>query len=240
MAMVISIVIVLVGFLAILNLPVTQYPDITPPVVAIAANYTGADAKTVEETVATPIETQINGTPGMAYISSTNTSTGQMNANVTFEVGTDIDNATLDVQNRVSIAEPSLPEAVRRLGVVVRKRNPSIMMVVSITSPNDTHDPKFLSNYANIYIKDALLRVNAVGDITPIGQDFSMRVWLKPDKLAQYNISTREVTAAIQEQNLQVAAGTVGGMPQFNNQGFEYAITVNGRLEKVEEFEDII
>lgn len=239
-AMVISIVIVLVGFLAILNLPVTQYPDITPPVVAIAANYTGADAKTVEETVATPIETQVNGTPGMAYISSTNTSTGQMNANVTFEVGTDIDIATLDVQNRVSIAEPSLPEAVRRLGVVVRKRNPSIMMVVSITSPNDTHDPKFLSNYANIYIKDALLRVNGVGDITPIGQDFSMRVWLKPDKLAQYNISTREVTAAIQEQNLQVAAGTVGGMPQFDNQAFEYAITVNGRLEKAEEFEDII
>jgi len=239
-AMVISIVIVLVGILAILNLPVTQYPDITPPVVAIAANYTGADAKTVEETVATPIETQINGTPGMAYISSTNTSTGQMNANVTFEVGTDIDIATLDVQNRVSIAEPRLPEAVRRLGVVVRKRNPSIMMVVSITSPNDTHDPKFLSNYANIYIKDALLRVNGVGDITPIGQDFSMRVWLKPDKLAQYNISTKEVTAAIQEQNLQVAAGTVGGMPQFNNQAFEYAITVNGRLEQEEEFEDIV
>ncbi|MEN2282596.1 multidrug efflux RND transporter permease subunit [Algoriphagus sp. SE2] len=239
-AMVISIVIVLVGFLAILNLPVTQYPDITPPVVSIAANYIGADAKTVEETVATPIETQVNGTPGMAYISSTNTSTGQMNANVTFEVGTDIDIATLDVQNRVSIAEPQLPEAVRRLGVVVRKRNPSIMMVVSITSPNDTHDPKFLSNYANIYIKDALLRVNGVGDITPIGQDFSMRIWLKPDKLAQYNISSREVTAAIQEQNLQVAAGTVGGMPQYNNQAFEYAITVNGRLEDEEEFGDII
>lgn len=238
--MVISIVIVLVGFLAILNLPVTQYPDITPPVVSIAANYIGADAKTVEETVATPIETQVNGTPGMAYISSTNTSTGQMNANVTFEVGTDIDIATLDVQNRVSIAEPQLPEAVRRLGVVVRKRNPSIMMVVSITSPNDTHDPKFLSNYANIYIKDALLRVNGVGDITPIGQDFSMRIWLKPDKLAQYNISSREVTAAIQEQNLQVAAGTVGGMPQYNNQAFEYAITVNGRLEDEEEFGDII
>ena len=239
-AMVISIVIVLVGTLAILNLPVTQYPDITPPVVAIAANYTGADAKTVEETVATPIETQVNGTPGMAYISSTNTSTGQMNANVTFEVGTDIDIATLDVQNRVSIAEPQLPEAVRRLGVVVRKRNPSIMMVVSITSPNGTHDPKFLSNYANIYIKDALLRVNGVGDITPIGQDFSMRIWLKPDKLAQYNISSKEVTAAIQEQNLQVAAGTVGGMPQFNSQAFEYPITVNGRLERAEEFEDIV
>ncbi|MBN7815879.1 efflux RND transporter permease subunit [Algoriphagus pacificus] len=239
-AMVISIVIVLVGTLAILNLPVSQYPDITPPVVSVAANYIGADATTVEQTVATPIETQINGTPGMAYLSSSNTSTGQMQANVTFEVGADIDIATLDVQNRVSIAEPQLPEAVRRLGVVVRKRNPSIMMVVSMTSPNGTHDAKFLSNYANIYIKDALLRVNGVGDITPLGQDFSMRVWLQPDKMAQYNISVKEVSAAIQEQNLQVAAGTVGGMPQYNDQAFEYAITVNGRLEDSEQFEDII
>ncbi|WP_192349151.1 efflux RND transporter permease subunit [Algoriphagus sp. Y33] len=239
-AMVISIVIVLVGVLAILNLPVTQYPDITPPVVSVSANYTGADAQTVEQTVATPIETQVNGTPGMAYISSNNTSTGQMQMNVTFEVGTDIDIATLDVQNRVSIAEPSLPEAVRRLGVTVRKRNPSIMMVLSITSPEGTHDSKFLSNYANIFIKDALLRVNGVGDITAIGQDFSMRVWLKPDKLAQYGISAREVTAAIQEQNLQVAAGTVGSMPQYETQAFEYPITVNGRLERAEEFDDII
>ncbi|WP_339864160.1 multidrug efflux RND transporter permease subunit [uncultured Algoriphagus sp.] len=239
-AMVISIVIVLVGVLAILNLPVTQYPDITPPVVSVSANYTGADAKTVEQTVATPIETQVNGTPGMAYISSNNTSTGQMQMNVTFEVGTDINIATLDVQNRVSIAEPSLPEAVRRLGVTVRKRNPSIMMVLSITSPEGTHDSKFLSNYANIFIKDALLRVNGVGDITAIGQDFSMRVWLKPDKLAQYGITAREVTAAIQEQNLQVAAGTVGSMPQYDTQAFEYPITVNGRLERAEEFDDIV
>ncbi len=238
--MVISIVIVLVGVLAILNLPVTQYPDITPPVVSVSANYTGADAKTVEQTVATPIETQVNGTPGMAYISSNNTSTGQMQMNVTFEVGTDINIATLDVQNRVSIAEPSLPEAVRRLGVTVRKRNPSIMMVLSITSPEGTHDSKFLSNYANIFIKDALLRVNGVGDITAIGQDFSMRVWLKPDKLAQYGITAREVTAAIQEQNLQVAAGTVGSMPQYDTQAFEYPITVNGRLERAEEFDDIV
>ncbi|MFT7160939.1 MAG: hydrophobe/amphiphile efflux-1 (HAE1) family protein, partial [Bacteroidia bacterium] len=239
-AMVISIVIVIVGVLAILNLPITQYPDITPPVVSVSANYTGADARTVEQTVATPIETQVNGTPGMAYISSNNTSTGQMQMNVTFEVGTDINIATLDVQNRVSIAEPTLPEAVRRLGVTVRKRNPSIMMVLSITSPEGSHDSKFLSNYANIFIKDALLRVNGVGDITPIGQDFSMRVWLKPDKLALYGISAREVTAAIQEQNLQVAAGKVGSMPQFDSQVFEYPITVNGRLESSEEFEDII
>ncbi|AWW29009.1 hydrophobe/amphiphile efflux-1 family RND transporter [Echinicola strongylocentroti] len=239
-AMVISIVILLVGAISIVNLPVTQYPDITPPVVSVAANYTGADAQTVEQTVATPIETQVNGTPGMAYISSTNTSTGQMNMNVTFDVGTDIDIATLDVQNRVSIAEPRLPEAVKRLGVTVRKRNPSIMMVISLYSPKGTHDTKFLSNYTNIFVKDALLRVPGVGDINAIGQDFSMRVWLKPDKLAQYNISTKEVTAAIQEQNLQVAAGTVGGMPQFDSQTFEYPITVNGKLERKGEFEDII
>ncbi|GAB3659215.1 multidrug efflux RND transporter permease subunit [Echinicola sediminis] len=239
-AMVISIVILLVGAISILNLPVTQYPDITPPVVSVSANYTGADAQTVEQTVATPIETQVNGTPGMSYIKSTNTSTGQMNMDVTFDVGTDIDIATLDVQNRVSIAEPTLPEAVKRLGVTVRKRNPSIMMVISMYSPEGTHDTKFLSNYSNIFVKDALLRVKGVGDIRAIGQDFSMRIWLKPDKMAQYNISTKEVTAAIQEQNLQVAAGTVGGMPQLTSQAFEYAITVNGRLERGEEFEDII
>jgi HAE1 family hydrophobic/amphiphilic exporter-1 len=240
MAMVISIVIVLVGALAALNLPVTQYPDITPPVVSVAANYVGSDALTVEQTVATPIETQVNGTPGMSYISSNNTSTGQMQMNVTFDVGTDIDIATLDVQNRVSIAEPTLPEAVRRLGVVVRKRNPSIMMVISIYSPKGTHDPKFLSNYTNIFIKDALLRVKGVGDINAIGQDFSMRIWVKPDKMAQYGISAAQVNAAIQEQNLQVAAGTVGGMPQFTSQTFEYPITVNGRLVEQEEFENII
>lgn len=240
LAMVISIVIVLVGTLAALNLPVTQYPDITPPVVSVSANYVGANAQTVEQTVATPIETQVNGTPGMAYISSNNTSTGQMQMNVTFEVGTDIDIATLDVQNRVSIAEPTLPEAVRRLGVVVRKRNPSIMMVISIFSPEGTHDPKFLSNYTNIFIKDALLRVNGVGDINAIGQDFSMRIWLRPDKMSQYGVSTSQVNQAIQEQNLQVAAGTVGGMPQFSSQAFEYPITVNGRLEDEAEFENII
>ncbi len=240
MAMVISIVIVLVGALAALNLPVTQYPDITPPVVSVSANYTGADAKTVEQTVATPIETQINGTPGMAYISSNNTSTGQMQMNVTFEVGTDIDIATLDVQNRVSIAEPTLPEAVQRLGVTVRKRNPSIMMVIGLYSPEGSHNTSFLSNYANIYVRDALLRVKGVGDIVSIGQDFSMRIWLKPDKLAQYGISSSEVTAAIREQNLQVAAGTVGGMPQYQSQAFEYPITVNGKLENEAEFEDIV
>jgi hydrophobe/amphiphile efflux-1 (HAE1) family protein len=238
--MVISIVLVLVGLLAMMNLPVTQYPDISPPVVSVSANYTGADAQTVEQTVATPVETQINGTPGMAYITSTNTSTGQMNMSVTFEVGTDIEIATLDVQNRASIAQPSLPEEVRRLGVTVRKRNPSIMMVIGIFSPNGTHDTKYLDNYTNIFVRDALLRVQGVGDINALGQDFSMRIWLQPDRLAQYGISAAEITGAIQEQNLQVAAGTVGATPQSPDQTFQYPITVTGRLQTQEEFGDII
>jgi HAE1 family hydrophobic/amphiphilic exporter-1 len=239
-SIVISLLILLVGILAMMNLPVTQYPDITPPVVSVSGNYTGADALTVEQTVATPVETQINGTPGMMYMSSNSTSTGQMQMNVTFEVGTDVNIATLDVQNRVSIAEPRLPEEVRRLGMVVRKRNPSIMMVVGIYSPKGSHGVEYLDNYTNIFVRDALLRVPGVGDINALGQDFSMRIWLKPDKLAQYSISAKEITAAIQEQNLQVAAGTVGAMPQFNSQTFEYPITVNGRLQTQEEFENII
>ncbi|QCR21774.1 efflux RND transporter permease subunit [Pontibacter sp. SGAir0037] len=239
-SIVISIVIVLVGVLAMMNLPVTQYPEISPPTVSVSANYTGADAQTVEQTVATPVETQINGTPGMAYITSTNTSTGQMNMSVVFEIGTDIDIATLDVQNRASIAEPTLPEEVRRLGVTVRKRNPSIMMVIGIYSPKGTHSVQYLDNYTNIFVRDALLRVEGVGDITALGQDFSMRLWLQPDKMAQYGISANQVTAAIQEQNLQVAAGTVGAMPQQNTQAFQYPITVSGRLATPEQFENII
>ncbi|WP_066837554.1 efflux RND transporter permease subunit [Rufibacter ruber] len=239
-SIVISIVIVLVGTLAMMNLPVTQYPDISPPTVSVSANYTGADAQTVEQTVATPIETQINGTPGMAYLTSTNTSTGQMNMTVTFEVGTDINIATLDVQNRASVAEPSLPEEVRRLGVTVRKRNPSILMVVGIYSPKKSHDIQYLDNYTNIYVKDALLRVKGVGDVTAIGQDFSMRLWLQPDKMAQYNLSPNQVVASIQEQNMQVAAGTVGARPQYSTQAFQYPITVSGRLATQEEFENII
>lgn len=239
-SIVISIVIVLVGVLAIMNLPVTQYPDISPPVVSVSANYTGADAQTVEQSVATPVETQINGTPGMAYITSTNTSTGQMNMSVTFDVGTDINIATLDVQNRASIAQPGLPEEVRRLGVTVRKRNPSIMMVIGIYSPKGTHDQKYLDNYTNIFVRDALLRVKGVGDINALGQDFSMRVWLKPDKLARYGIGAAEVTGAIQEQNLQVAAGTVGATPQSPDQTFQYPITVTGRLQTQEQFGEIV
>lgn len=239
-SIVISLVLVIVGIIAILNLPVSQYPDITPPVVSITGNYTGADAQTVEQTVTTPVETQVNGTPGMTYLSSNSTSTGQMSMNVNFEVGTDIDIATLDVQNRVSIAEPRLPEEVRRLGLTVRKRSPSIMMVVTFFSPEGTHDIKFLDNYTNIYIRDALLRVPGVGDINTVGEEFSMRIWMKPDRMSQLGITPAEISAALREQNVQVAAGSVGGAPQYSSQAFEYPITVNGKLSSQEEFENII
>ena len=239
-AIVVSIVIVLIGVLAILNLPISQYPDISPPVVQISGSFTGADALTVEQTVMTPIETQVNGTPGMAYLQSNATSDGNLSSNVTFEIGTDIDIATLDVQNRVSVAQPQLPDEVKRLGLTVKKRNPTILMVVALYSPKRTHNVQFLDNYTNIYVRDALLRVKGVGDVTSIGQDFSMRVWLNPDKMAQLGLSATDVTNALREQNIQVAAGSVGSAPQYGSQAFEYTIFVNGRLSTVEQFGDVV
>ncbi len=239
-AIVISIVIVLVGVLAIFNLPVGQYPNITPPSVSISAFFTGADATTVEQTVTTPIETQVNGTPGMAYITSNSTSSGQSSINVVLNQGTDPDVATMDIQNRVGIATPQLPDLVKRLGVITRKRTSSILMIVAIYSPHHTHDISFLDNYTNIFIKDALLRVNGVGDIFVRADNFSMRVWLNPDKLAQLGLTTSDVTKALAGQNLQVAAGTVGAPPQNGDQTFEYTVFTNSKLNSVNQFGDII
>jgi len=239
-AIVISIVIVLVGIIALTTLPVAQYPEITPPTVSIAGNFTGADAETVEQTTTTAIETQVNGTPGMTYMSSNSTGSGQASITVNFEVGTNIDIATLDVQNRVSVAQPTLPDAVKRLGLTTRKRNPSIMMALALYSPNGTHDATFLGNYANIYVKDALLRVKGVGDIFTRADDFGMRIWLDPQKLAALNITPNEVMAALTEQNLQVAAGTIGGNPQPGVQAFEYSVLTNSRINTQAQFEDII
>lgn len=239
-AIVVSLVIVLVGLIAMSTLPISQYPDITPPTVAINGIYVGADAQTVEQTTTTAIETQVNGTPGMAYMSSNSTASGVSSITVTFEVGTDIDIATLDVQNRVSVAEPSLPEIVKRLGLTVKKRNPSIFLALALYSPNGTHDATFLGNFANIYLKDALLRVKGVGDIFSVGDDFGMRVWLNPDKLASLGITPAEVNAALAEQNLQIAAGSIGGTPQVAQQTFEYNVLTNSRINRVEDFENII
>lgn len=239
-AIVISVVIVLVGIIAMTVLPVAQYPDITPPTVNITGLFTGADAQTVEQTTTTAIETQVNGSPGMSYMSSNSTSSGQSAITVTFDIGTDINNATLDVQNRVSIAQPALPDAVKRLGLITRKRNPSIMIALAIFSPNGTHDARFIGNYTNIFLKDALQRVKGVGDIITRGADFGMRIWLNPEKLANLGLSTSEVVNALAEQNIQIAAGTVGGTPQPQVQSFEYTVLTNSRISTKEQFEDII
>ncbi|WP_293934358.1 efflux RND transporter permease subunit [Sphingobacterium sp. UBA6645] len=239
-AMVISILITIIGAISITTLPISQYPNIAPPTVSVMANYTGADAQTVEKTVTTPIESQINGTPGMIYMSSNSTSDGGSRITVTFEVGTDIDIATLDVQNRVSIAEPVLPEAVRRLGVTTRKVNTDILMMVSLTSPDGSRDANFLANYVNLYLKDALLRVKGVGDVQAFGQPFAMRVWLDANKLTNLGLTPSDVSTAIAEQNSRMAGGSVGARPQENAQVFEYPIILDSDLEEVEDFENIV
>lgn len=239
-AIVISIVIVLAGTIAMSTLPISQYPDITPPVVQVTGSFTGADAQTVEQTVATPIESQVNGAPGMSYLKTNSSSDGKMSMDVTFDVGTNVDIAALDVQNRVAVATPQLPDEVKRLGLTVRKRNPSVLFVTALFSPKGTHDIKFLDNYSNIYLKDALSRVKGVGDVFTVSQDFSMRIWLQPDKLAKLGLTATDVLGSLAEQNVQVAAGTVGASPQLATQAFEYTVFVNGRLQSVEDFNNII
>jgi HAE1 family hydrophobic/amphiphilic exporter-1 len=237
---VISIVITLAGSLALISLPVSQYPEITPPTVSVTSSFTGADAQTVEETVTTPIESQINGTPGMDYLQSNSTSDGQSNITVTYSIGADVNLGMLDVQNRVSIATPQLPDEVKRLGVVTRKRNPSILLLVAIYSPKGTHSVPFMDNYSNIFVRDVLLRVPGVGDVIKRADDFSMRIWLKPDKLAQLGLSATDVTNALQEQNVQISAGSVGAPPQTGQQVFEYTVVANSRLTTEEQFGNVI
>ena len=239
-AIVISIVLVITGVICIFNLPIDQYPDITPPIVQVNGQFTGADAQTVEQTVATPVEQQVNGTPGMEYMQSNSTNNGLMTMNVTFKVGTNIDIAALDVQNRVSIANPLLPAVVSRLGLTVRALNPSMLMMVAIYAPKGSHNITFLDNFTNIFIQDALLRVPGVGSINRFTDDFSMRIWMNPDKMAAYKLTPADVISALNSQNVQVAAGTAGVPPQASTQTYELGILVNGRLSKVSEFEKIV
>lgn len=239
-AIVVSLVLAIIGAICIINLPVSQYPNITPPVIQVSGQYTGADATTVEQTVATPIEEQVNGTHGMEYMQSNSSNNGLMTINTTFKIGTDIDIATLDVQNRVSIAAPLVPSAVSRLGITVRAVNPSALMLIALYSPKGTHNITFLDNYTNIFIMDALLRVPGVGAITTLADNFSMRVWVNPDKMAAYSLTVTDIINALNEQNLQVAAGSAGVPPQQKTQTFELSILVNGRLSNVPDFEKII
>ncbi len=237
---VIAIILVILGVISIFTLPVAQLPDISPPTVSVRASYIGANAQTVEETVTTPLENAINGTPGAMYIQSTSSNDGSCNISVNFNIGTDPDIAALDVQNRVNLALPSMPEEVRRTGVTVRKRSNDMLMVLAINSPNSTHDRAFLNNYLNIFLVPELSRVEGVGDVTAFSQDYSMRVWLDPTKMGALRISTGQVLQAIQEQNQQVPAGIIGAPPAQGSQAFEFNVKVNGRLSTPEEFGNII
>ena len=239
-AIVVSLVLAIIGAICVFNLPVSQYPDITPPVIQVSGQFPGADATTVEQTVATPLEEQINGTHGMEYMQSNSTNNGLMTINTTFKIGTDIDIATLDVQNRVSIATPLLPQSVTRLGLTVRAVNPSALMLIALYSPKGSHNITFLDNYTNIFIMDALLRIPGVGAITTLADNFSMRVWVNPDKMAAYYITSNDIINALTEQNLQVAAGSAGVPPQQKTQTYELSVMVNGRLSKVSDFEKIV
>ncbi|MFW6126923.1 MAG: efflux RND transporter permease subunit [Thermodesulfobacteriota bacterium] len=240
-ASVIAIVITLAGGICIFLLPVAQFPPITPPTVQVSANYIGASADVVEETVTTPIEQEVNGVDGMIYMSSTSANDGSMVLTVTFETGYDLNIAALDVQNRVQIAEAKLPPEVLRTGVKTQKRSPNLTLVVNLLSPQGTYDQLFLSNYADIHIKDALKRVPGVGDVTIFGaRDYSMRIWLDPDKLAGVGLAVTEVAQAIRRQNLQVPAGQIGEPPAPSGQEFQYPIITQGRLADVSQFEDII
>ena len=239
-AIVISVVLMISGLVCLFNLAVDQYPNITPPSVSVSGQYTGADAQTVEQTVATPIEEQVNGTPGMEYMQSTSTNSGTMGVNVTFNIGTNVHIAALNVQNRVGIATPLLPSAVSRLGLTVRARNPSMLMMVAIYSPNNSHNITFLDNYTNTFIEDALLRVPGVGDINSRTDNFSMRVWMNPNKLASYSLTPQDIISALNAQNMQVAAGAAGAPPQQTSQTHEFGILVNGQLSKASDYEKII
>ncbi len=239
-ATVISIVIVIAGIVSFGALPVAKFPEVAPPTVQVSAVYPGANAETIAETVATPIEQEVNGVEGMIYMSSTSASDGSYTLTVTFEVGTDMDMATVLVQNRVSIAESKLPDEVRRQGITTKKKSTQILQFIALSSPEGEYDALFLSNYA-LGIKDELSRVAGVGEVTVFGAgDYSMRVWLDPRLLKQRGLTTEDVTNAIQEQNVQVAAGQIGAAPAPSGTEFELTVSTQGRLAHVEEFENII
>jgi len=241
LAMVVAIVMTLAGTLALLNIPVAQYPDITPPVIQVTATYPGADAETLAQTVAAPIEQQVNGVENMIYMSSTSTSSGVYTLSVTFEVGTDPNIAQVNVQNRLALATPSLPSIVNQLGVVVNAQQPGFLQVVAIYSPSGAYDALYLSNFTSINVADPLSRVDGVGSVSLFGDmPYSMRVWLDPVKMTGLGIAPSDVSNAIQSQNIQAAAGQVGAPPTSDDQTLQYNVTALGRLSTPEEFGNIV
>jgi len=236
-----SVLIFLAGLLAIFNLPISEYPEVTPPTIVVNAQFPGANPKVIAETVATPLEERINGVEGMLYMYSQSTTDGRMTLTVTFEIGTDPDLAQQLVQNRVSQALPRLPDVTRQLGVTTVKSSPDLTMVVNLVSPNDRYDILYLRNYAVLNIKDELAKISGVGQVSLFGSgDYAMRLWLDPEKIAERNMVAGDVVHAVHKQNVQVAAGVIGGPPYAEAVELQFPVNAKGRLETAEEFEDII
>lgn len=240
-AKVISIFIIIVGLIAINILPIAQFPEMTPPTIQVSSTYTGGNANVVEESVTTPIEEQLNGVEGMIYMDSTSSSDGSSNISVYFEPGYDLNVAAIDVQNRVDLAMPTLPDSVKQIGVSTKKKSTSIVQILSISSTNPEHNALFLSNFASINLQDELKRLPGVGDVQNLGEKkYSMRIWLNPDKLSNLNLSINDVIQAVQEQNVQAALGTVGSNPNSSSNKFQYVLTAKTRLDTPKEFDNII
>src|SRR5688500_18513905 len=240
-AAVLSIIIFLVGAIAMWQLPISQYPEVVPPTIVVNAQYPGANPKVIAETVAAPLEEQINGVEDMLYMSSQGTSDGRMTLTITFKLGTDPDKAQQLVQNRVNQALPRLPDIVRQFGVTTLKSSSDLTMVVHLLSPKQRYDILYLRNYATLNIKDRLSRLNGVGQVEIFGgSDYSMRIWLDPEKVAARGMSASDVVAAIREQNIQVAAGVIGASPSQPGTDLQLNINMQGRLQTEEEFRDII
>ncbi|HAM72568.1 MAG TPA: multidrug efflux RND transporter permease subunit, partial [Verrucomicrobiales bacterium] len=238
---VLSIVVFLLGLISMRLLPISEYPEVTPPTIVVMATYPGANPRIISETVAAPLEQAVNGVENSLYMFSQATSDGVMTLTVTFKLGTDIDKAQLQVQNRVSQALPKLPEDVRRLGVTTTKQSPDLTMVVHLFSPNKRYDDIYIRNYATLQVKDVLARLPGVGSVQLFGSgDYAMRVWLDPNKVAARNLTASDIVAAIREQNVQVAAGAIGKQPVGRPVDFEVQITAKGRLLNEQEFGEII
>ncbi|WP_211436021.1 efflux RND transporter permease subunit [Candidatus Kuenenia stuttgartensis] len=240
-ATVISILIVIVGLIAYFTLPVSQYPKVTPPTIVVRASFPGANPEVIADTVATPLEQEINGVEDMLYMSSQSTSNGMMQLTITFAIGTDIDKAQVLVENRIAVAEPRLPEEVRRIGITVRKSSPDMLLVVHLLSPDNTYDQLYISNYASIRVYDVLTRIGGVGNVTLFGaREYSMRVWLDPEKLYSMGMTVNDVVQSLREQNVEVAAGIIGQPPMPQGNAFQISVNTLGRLVEEKQFGDVI